>query len=81
MTHDQLVVKHRAALLAWNAEMDASEDRLAQLYREAGRLDADRERHGEELEELEEDLEDEEEDLEDEEEDLEDDEEEEEGGA
>jgi hypothetical protein len=72
MTHDQLVAEHRAALLAWNTAVDEADSRLRSLYQEADRLDADRERDGvelEELEELEEELEDEEEELEDEEED------------
>jgi hypothetical protein len=66
MTHHQLVAEHRAALLAWNTALDEADTRLRSLYQEADRLDADRERDGVELEELEEELEDEEEELEDE---------------
>jgi hypothetical protein len=73
MTHDQLVAKHREALLAWNTAVTEANIRLRSLYQEADRLDADRERDGIELEELEEDLEDEEEELEEDEEELEED--------
>jgi hypothetical protein len=69
MTYDQLVAKPREAPLAWNTAVD---ERLRGLHQEADRLDADRERDGVELEELEDD----EEELEEDEEELEEDEEE-----
>jgi hypothetical protein len=57
MAHQQLIEKHRTAWLAWNAARDAENGRSqaaeAHLRREAARIDAERERDGVELAELE----------------------------
>jgi hypothetical protein len=53
MDHDQLVAKHRAALLAWNTARDTVDAQLRRLDQEARRLDAAREADGVELDELE----------------------------